>query len=277
MRWKAVLCVGLVAPLTGCNLVYYASHNLTNEVVSRWDEHKLDHRLRSEARAAWREVGQQYQMGTRCVEFEDGFQDGYIDYLQHGGVPRPPVVPPLKYRRSKYLTPEGQALVKEYFQGFQYGADVAAASGKREYLTVPLLVPAPPPMTPLNVTRAPVPPAPPGAVPVEPAVPLPAPRPVARRPRPDPKPLTESIATAPPARPAASIPVPLEASKPAPKAAPPEAPKPAPKAEQPPEPVRAEPPAESPPADAVPEAVPPVPAAPQPVPAAPDPPPLESK
>jgi hypothetical protein len=274
MRWKAALCVGLIAPLTGCNLVYYASHNLTNEVVSRLDERKLDRRLRSDARAAWREVGQQYQVGTRCPEFEDGFRDGYIDYLQHGGVPRPPVVPPLKYRRSKYLSPEGQARVKEYFQGFQYGAEVAAASGKREYLTVPVLLPPPPPVIPLNVTRVPVLPAPPGAMPLAPAAPLPEPRPVASRPKPDPRPLTEPI-TAPPAR-SVSVPVPMEVPKPALKVESPEVPRAAPNVEPTaPAPVPAPPPAESAPVEAMPEAVPPVPVAPQSVPPAPDPMPLE--
>lgn len=268
MRWKAALCAGLVAPLAGCNLAYYAGHNLTNEVVSRLDECKLDRRLRSEARAAWREVGQQYQVGGRCPEFEDGFQDGYIDYLQHGGVPRPPVVPPLKYRRSKYLSPEGQAQVKEYFQGFQYGAEVAAASGKREYLTVPLLLPAPPPATPLNISRAPVLPAPPDAAPlapVVPGVPLPEPRPLASRPKPDPKPLTEPIAAPPPA----PIPMPVEV----PKAAP------TPPRTEPlnPTPIRVAPPVESAPTEAVPEALPPVPVAPPPVPPVPDPMPSEPR
>jgi hypothetical protein len=157
MRFKAVLCCAGLAPLAGCNMAYYASYNLVNDSVTQLDEHKLSKRLRAEARAAWREVCRQYPGRTFSDEFTDGFQEGYADYLENGRVAQPPAVPPVRYRRSRYLTPEGHALIKDYFAGFKYGADVAVATGRREFLTVPILLPDPRPEMPLNL-QIPVPP-----------------------------------------------------------------------------------------------------------------------
>lgn len=181
MGWKSVACVGLMTPLAGCNLVHYAGHNLTNEPVSRVDEHKLQSRLRSESAATWREVCHQYPSRTFTPEFADGFQDGFVDYLDRGGEPKPPAMPPLKYRRSKYLTPEGHARVRDYFCGFKYGAEVAAASGNRQYLVVPVLLPEQKPFQPLNIVRLPAPPdpdAPDGPPPATPSPTAPAPQPL---------------------------------------------------------------------------------------------------
>ena len=198
MRLRSVLLIGPLLPLCGCNLFRLAGHNLANETISRHDERKFDHRLESESRCVWRDVCRQYPARTFTPEFADGFTDGYVDYLDVGGTPRPPAVPPLRYRRSSYLTPHGHALVKDYLIGFQYGAEVAVATGKREFLTVPVLLGEALPEPPLNVARLPAPPEasldPPGSVPkvtsptAPPAVevPKPVPAPVPKVPVPDP-------------------------------------------------------------------------------------------
>jgi hypothetical protein len=160
MRWKAVVCAAGFAPLAGCNLAYYAGYNLVNESVTRLDEVKLSKRLRAEARVAWQEVIRQYPQ-TFTEEFRDGFTDGYADYLEVGGIPQPPAFPPPRYRRSQYFSPEGQARVKDYLAGFKYGAEVAYATGRREFLTVPILLPDPPSEPMFNIQL----PAPPGVGP----------------------------------------------------------------------------------------------------------------
>ena len=56
-----------------------------------------------------------------------------------------PAVPPAKYTRHKnYFTENGQCLVKEYFLGFKYGQEIAIATGQRQLLTVPVLLPQEP-------------------------------------------------------------------------------------------------------------------------------------
>ncbi len=182
MRWKPVLLLGPLVPVSGCNLLALAGHNLINEPVSQHDERKLVRRLDAESRETFQQVCRQFPACTFTPEFADGFTDGYVDYLEHGGTPSPPAVPPLRYRRSNYLTPHGHALVRDYLVGFQYGAEVAVATGQRQFLTVPVLLPEQSPDVPLAVTRLPAPPetstdsvapAKPAPVPATPAVPPP--------------------------------------------------------------------------------------------------------
>ena len=179
MRWKAVLLIGSLTPLTGCNLAYYAGHNLVNEPVERLDEHKLTSRLKAESRTVWRDICRQFSGRTFTPEFADGFTDGYADHLENGGTPSPPAVPPLRYRRANYLTPQGHPLIRDYMIGFQYGAEVASATGKRQFLTVPILLPENQAQEPpLNVSRYPTPPETSTDVPgsVKPATPIPTPK-----------------------------------------------------------------------------------------------------
>ena len=104
--------------------------------------YRTEHDLRKEARAAWQTVRHQFPQRTFTGEFRDGFLDGYVDYLDRTGAAQPPAVPPIKSHvcDKKYFTPEGQCLVRDYYLGFKYGADVAVASGHRQYRSVPVLL-----------------------------------------------------------------------------------------------------------------------------------------
>lgn len=221
MRWKPVLLLGPLVPVSGCNLFQLAAHNLINEPVTRRDERQLDRRLDAESRETFAEVCRQFPARTFTPEFADGFTDGYVDYLQHGGTPSPPAVPPLRYRRTAYFTPHGHALVKDYMVGFQYGAEVAAATGQRQFLTVPVLLPEQPPDVPLAVTRLPAPPetstdpADPTtpAPPIGPPAPVPLGNPVPAKPGdgaipvvPPPNPVPDPLGPPPPADPPPAVP-----------------------------------------------------------------------
>ncbi len=185
MGWKRVAWAGCLAPaLGGCNIAYYATHNLVNEHLVKHTQARIDHELRGEARAAWREVRCQFPRRAFSPEFRDGFLDGYADYLDRGGNAQPPAVPPVKYtRHAKYYSPEGHALIKDYYLGFKYGVDVAVATGQRQFLTVPVLLPekdtSPPvfDVQPGGVPAFPVSPGDPAAPPVvipAPGVPVPS-------------------------------------------------------------------------------------------------------
>lgn len=160
MGWKAVVCAGCLTPVLGCNLAQYASHNLINEPITRLDETRLTNRVVKEAKMAWREVCRQYPARTFTPEFADGFIEGYADHLENGGRPLPPAVPPLRYRRSAYLTPDGHALIRDYLVGFKYGAEVACATGRRQFLTVPVALPEEPEEPPTLLVKLPPPPDP---------------------------------------------------------------------------------------------------------------------
>ena len=175
MHWKALLLAGCLPPLSGCLLAEHTSRNLFNEPTELLDNKKITHRLRQDARTVWGQVCHQYPARTFSADFVEGFTSGYVDYLESGGTAQPPAVPPIRYRRSRYMSVEGHALIQDYFCGFKYGCDVAAASGKRDLITVPILLPEPPADTPVQARQVPGEPV---KVLPRPAEPLPAPKPV---------------------------------------------------------------------------------------------------
>jgi len=148
-------------------------------------EREVTREIHRKARAAWQAVRCEFPRKVFSAEFRDGFIDGYSDYLDRGGDGQPPAAPPLRYTQNKkYFTPEGHALMRDYLLGFQYGTEVAVATGQRHYLTVPVLIPdggAPLPIVAVSETGstdAPAKPLPP------PPQPLPAPKPMTKLPAP---------------------------------------------------------------------------------------------
>lgn len=192
MGWKRVAWTGCLVPvLGGCHGTDHGANDLVANKLLGHTEDAIQQRIRKDAREAWREVRAQHPRRAFTAEFHDGFLDGYIDYLDRGGDAQPPAVPPPKYtHHQKYFTPEGHALIRDYFLGFKYGVDVAIATGQRQYLTVPVLLPetggpalsptviAPDPQPP-SVLELPAPPTPTTTAPSSaPPMKLPTPRPV---------------------------------------------------------------------------------------------------
>ncbi len=178
MHWKSVaLALCSVPVLAGCGAV----RNLTGESRQAHTQRAIECDLRADAHAAWLTVRAQNDRRAFTDEFYDGFLDGFVDYLDRGGAAQPPVAPPIKYVRNKnYYTPEGHCLINDYYLGFKYGTDVATASGRRQFLTVPVLLADPncPPAAP--------------AIPGAPAVPyVPKPKPKSDDPLPPPRPVPE--------------------------------------------------------------------------------------
>ncbi len=194
MRWKRALWLGCLAPVFGgCLHVDQSRHDAMAEHGVAQSERDIVREIHKKAREAWVAVRSEFPRKLFTPEFRDGFIEGYTDYLDRGGDAQPPVVPPMRYTQNKkYFTPEGHVLVRDYFLGFKYGADVAVATGQRQYLTVPVLIadkgeaiealpfaPGSMPIPPLSGSDAPVKP-----VPAPAPQPLPSPRPMSRLPLP---------------------------------------------------------------------------------------------
>jgi hypothetical protein len=115
-----------------------ALHNAVNEPAMYLDEKHVTHQCRAEGHRVAKEMRVRQAVSE---DYEDGFVDGYADALERGGEPLPPAVPPTKYRRGRFLNADGHARIHNYFAGFQHGATCAASSGKRQFLTVPIMLP----------------------------------------------------------------------------------------------------------------------------------------
>jgi len=177
-----------MAPVLGGCLTAYQPHrdHLAEHAVGK-TEREVSREIHRKARDAWQVVRCEFPRKVFSAEFRDGFIDGYSDYLDRGGDGQPPAAPPLRYTQNKkYFTPEGHALMRDYLLGFQYGTDVAVATGQRQYLTVPVLIPDS--IAPIHSIHEPLPSAgspPPGSdaplkpIPPPPA-PLPAPKPISK-------------------------------------------------------------------------------------------------
>jgi hypothetical protein len=146
MRWRSVAIAGALWPAAaGCNIAHNAARNIINEPHVVWTQHAIKRDLRKEARAVWETSRFECPEHAESEAFRDGFIDGYVDYLDRGGNATLPATPPAKYTRHKdYFTENGQCLVKEYFLGFKMGQETAIATGKRQLLTVPILLPQEP-------------------------------------------------------------------------------------------------------------------------------------
>ncbi|QDU19386.1 hypothetical protein [Urbifossiella limnaea] len=176
MRWKRVVWAGWLAPaLGGCHTPGAPGvPELPSGGLVAHTQAAIEHRIRADAREAWKAVRAEYPRRCFTAEFHDGFLDGYADHLDRGGDGTPPPTPPLRYtRHARYFTPEGHVLLKDYFLGFKYGADVAVATGQRQFLTVPVLVPDGGSAALADVVTPAAPPTPPS----DRAAPLPQPLP----------------------------------------------------------------------------------------------------
>jgi hypothetical protein len=159
MSIRTFAVLACITPLSGCHLFTNIARNAYNEPAEIHDEYKVVRQLRREGKAAFGEVKRQYPRHSFSHDFENGFIDGYQDYLDNGGKAEVPAMPPLHYRRAKFLNPEGHARIRDYFLGFKYGVDVAVATGCRPFYTVPILVGETGELPPLNIAVLPPPPA----------------------------------------------------------------------------------------------------------------------
>jgi len=231
MSWKAVLIAASITPLAGCRLFESAARNLVNEPLEYLDERKVSHEARSDANRVWQEVCAANPDRTFTKDFANGFKDGYADYLDNGGPGIPPALPPRHYQRSHYLNPEGHALIRDWFAGFQHGIDIAIETGKRGYLTVPVLLPEQDQSPVLKVKQIPSEECAPDRDPRHPgknALPKPKPaEPMTGLPTPERKTESKTVPLPTPT----PIPQPIPAPAPAPNTVPVPEPAPVPKAE----------------------------------------------
>ena len=136
MPVKQLVLVACSFAVSGCGLFTNAAHNFVNEPIQCLNNAALTKATRSWGKDACVVYMSSHPECTNSKSFAEGFVDGYSDYLDNGGNGSSPAVPPLAYRRNKYLTQEGQQAILDYMSGFAVGTTEARASGIRNSLTV---------------------------------------------------------------------------------------------------------------------------------------------
>jgi hypothetical protein len=176
MRTKsaALLVIALGLFSSGCTVAWRTARTLVAEPAHypTYLEHcVLQRQTRKLAETAWQETaGAAGRAPQGC--YADGFKEGYADFLQYGGNGEPPPIPPRDYWNE--ATPPGRTAAMEWFDGFRHGAAAAKQTGLRELIIVPA-------SASLNRARSSTvsgsasdqP-----SLPLDPAEPLPLPRPV---------------------------------------------------------------------------------------------------
>lgn len=149
MRIRAMLAVSCASALAagGCSVdvLHYGAKNLVYTPCSRLNGAKECCRSNTLAEESWRAF-QKNSPGTQfSKDFASGYVFGFADYVEKGGSGNPPVVPPLRYRKVHYETPEGHQQIADWFAGCRAGAAAGMASGYRQNVILPMVVPPPKP------------------------------------------------------------------------------------------------------------------------------------
>jgi hypothetical protein len=155
-----------------------AAHNLWAETRHCADDYAEQAQERKLAQNYWSMAAAGCPGRVFSEDYASGFEDGFVDYLHNGGAGLPPPLPPDRYRKARYETPDGHVAIEQWFDGFRDGAAAARESGYRNFVTMPVALVEPPLVPPqphvLRHGAVPLPEmAPTGEFP--PAEPIPAP------------------------------------------------------------------------------------------------------
>lgn len=125
-------------PSADSSFLHLAGRNLHESATVCADNQVFKHTAYKYALAAWRQVCRLAPEGVLSRHYQDGFVEGYIDYLDAGGTGEPPAMGPFRYRLHEFQTFEGRRALHDWFAGFRHGASVAKASGFRELIIMPV-------------------------------------------------------------------------------------------------------------------------------------------
>jgi hypothetical protein len=172
-RYLPVFLLCLLGP--GCSMFEAVAVNVVTAPVDALDDVTFHLRNRKLAQVAWDDLRRSDPAAAYSADYGRGFIAGYADFLNSGGRPVPPAVPPWRYRRPKYETPEGYRAIEDWYAGFAHGNAAACAWGAGQLLRLPssgvTLDPLATPPLPAG-SGPPLPPGPPGDGPALPPGPV---------------------------------------------------------------------------------------------------------
>jgi hypothetical protein len=139
LQRTALLLLSLVCGATGCSLIENAAHTLVLDPIhfcTYPDRYFAHHRHLQMADTTWVRIVQANPSESYSMDYGYGFRDGFADYLD-AGPGNIPALPPRRYWTGRYQSPQGHQAILDWYDGFAHGARVAAASGYRQFVTLP--------------------------------------------------------------------------------------------------------------------------------------------
>ena len=109
------------AALSGCTIIENSTHTLITEPLkfpTNLNRVRTKRANKMLAREHLERVRVMEGVEEFSLDFFDGFVAGFADYLSYGGNGLEPVVPPRKYWRMSYRSPQGQAAVSRVVRWF---------------------------------------------------------------------------------------------------------------------------------------------------------------
>ncbi len=135
MRRFTQFLVVINLALGGCSfpLPMYVLNNLSYEVCRHVDDSKNERSIDKLAAKAWQElICGANDHEPYSEDYHAGFLEGFSYFVLRGGDCEPPAVPPQSYWKESFRTPEGQARVHDWFNGYRHGAQTARGGHYRD-------------------------------------------------------------------------------------------------------------------------------------------------
>lgn len=129
---------------TGCTWIPYAVDNVFSGVTGVFHERRFRLECRELAEEAWGEICCGDLRSKRGTEFENGFKDGFVEFLDGNGDGSPPVAPPNRLRRHILRSDAEQQGIHDWFAGYRLGSQVAAQARYRDRILIPMSQPPQP-------------------------------------------------------------------------------------------------------------------------------------
>ena len=138
MQPGAALCAVVLCALNvGCGLATNFTRVLVFETAQTVDDKLACIHHRRAADAAWDDARRADPQQTHTEDYARGFKVGFADYLYADGTTAPPPVPPRRYWKTHYQTPQGHRAIEDWYAGYAQGATAARESNGRQWITVP--------------------------------------------------------------------------------------------------------------------------------------------
>ena len=140
--WHWCCCFSLLLLATGCSSWHLAGRTLHRELKffsPVADGYRSCRQYRCWANEAWQAELEGLPADTFSKHYQQGFREGFLDYVFAGGTGLPPAIPPRRFWNIRYRSTSGDNAIAQWRQGFVGGTRAARKGGYRQRAVVPAL------------------------------------------------------------------------------------------------------------------------------------------